>query len=176
MLTASDTAYIRLNSSPYMKRVGLWPLAVGVAVGWIFVVLWAIVAIMSFAYNTYWAIVIAGSTCTFAALLGYTTHILIHDACKEYIFEFTDSEAVMYLTDRLKHKQSTQMILLSDVKYAEYYPYLDSTSIILDAGYTQMEIPLWPLGKRSQDVIDFLSGRGITIVNTQSDDKIPLIG
>ncbi len=35
------------------------------------------------------------------------------------------------------------------------------------------KFPLWPLGEHAQDVIDYLSGRGIRIVNVQSDDRIP---
>jgi hypothetical protein len=36
-----------------------------------------------------------------------------------------------------------------------------------------MEVPLWPLGEQVKDVIDFLDGRGLRIVNVQSDDAIP---
>ena len=101
------------------------------------------------------------------------SYTLIHDAFQEYIFELTDTEAVLLVNDKLKHKKSTFMILLNDVRYAEYYPYSDSSCIILHAPYYEMEVPLWPLGAHGQDVLDFLTGRGIRVVNVQSDERIP---
>ncbi len=65
------------------------------------------------------------------------------------------------------------MVLIDDVKYAEYYPYCDSSSMILHTSYAQMEVPLWPLGSRGTDVLDYLIGRGVRVVNVQSDDPIP---
>jgi hypothetical protein len=65
------------------------------------------------------------------------------------------------------------MVLLDDVSYVEYYPYSDSACIIMHACHYEMEVPLWPLGEHGQDVIDFLAGRGIRIVNVQTDDKVP---
>ncbi len=65
------------------------------------------------------------------------------------------------------------MVLLDDVSYGEYYPYGDSACVILHAPYCQMEVPLWPFGERGRDVIDFLTGRGIRVVDVQSDEQIP---
>ncbi len=65
------------------------------------------------------------------------------------------------------------MLLIDDIKIGEYYPYSDSASIILYTSYTEMEIPLWPLNHNGQDVIDYLTGRGVKIVNVQFDDKLP---
>jgi hypothetical protein len=45
--------------------------------------------------------------------------------------------------------------------------------IILHAPYVDMEVPLWPLSGQGADVVDFLNGRGVNVVNVQSDDKIP---
>lgn len=149
------------------------PMTISVSVGWIFVVLWSLVTIFAFAHNIYWATVLAGSTAAFGTFLAFMSGTLIHDAFIEYVFELTDSEAVLFITDKLMHSRTTKMVLLDDVKYAEYYPYRDSSCVILHAPYTEMEVPLWPLGVHGQDVLDFLGGRGIKVVNVQSDDRIP---
>jgi hypothetical protein len=105
--------------------------------------------------------------------MGYIAYRLLVDSKRQYVLELNASEAVLTVLDNLHRQKSTQMVLLDDVKYAEYYPYPDSASVILHAPYTMMEIPLWPLGQQSQDVMDFLAGRGIAIVNAQFDDRIP---
>jgi hypothetical protein len=110
----------------------------------------------------------------FAFFLGALTFGLIRDANRDYQLEVNETEVVLVVVDRLKHKQSTQMVLLDDIQYAEYYPYSDSASVILHAAYFEMEVPLWPLGGHAQDVIDFLAGRGVSIMNVQFDDKVPV--
>jgi hypothetical protein len=164
---------LRFASSPYINRVGLFPLIISISAGWVFVILWGAVSIYAFTYNNYWSVVLGASTLAFASFLGYMSYSLVRDAFQEYVFELTESEAVLYVHDKMRHKKSTFMILLDDVRYAEYYPYSDSSSIILHAPYYEMEVPLWPLGRHGQDVVDFLSGRGINVVNVQSDDRIP---
>lgn len=173
MLTAAGPVLLRFTSSPYIKRVGLIPLIIALAAGWVFVLLWTAVSIYAFTYNNYWSLVLAASTVAFASFLGYMTYGLVRDAYQEYVFEITDTEAVLFVHDKMRHRHSTYMILLDDVRYAEYYPYSDSSSIILHAPYYEMEVPLWPLGRHGQDVVDYLSGRGIRVVNVQSDDRIP---
>jgi hypothetical protein len=79
----------------------------------------------------------------------------------------------LVVTDRKAKKKGTQMLLLADVIYAEYYPYNDSASIIFHTNYARMEVPLWPMGERAQDVVDFLDGRGVRVINVQSDDSMP---
>ncbi len=66
------------------------------------------------------------------------------------------------------------MVLLDDVKFAEYYPYCDDSSVIFHAPYTDMEVPLWPMGLHAQDILDFLKGRGVHVINVQSDEKFPI--
>jgi hypothetical protein len=64
-------------------------------------------------------------------------------------------------------------VLLADIIYAEYYPYLDSASIIFHTSNSDFEMPLWPMGKHAQDAIDFLTGTGVKVVDVQSDEVIP---
>jgi hypothetical protein len=87
--------------------------------------------------------------------------------------ELTDSEANLIVIDRLRKKRGVQMVLLDDITYAEYYPYRDSASIIFHTPYTDMDVPLWPMANQGRDVVDYLDGRGVKIINVQSDDPIP---
>lgn len=164
---------LKFNSRPFSRRAGLMPMAIAIVVGWIFVALWLAVAVYAASHNAYWSTTLIASTLAFAAFLGYMSFTLIHDACKEYIFELTESEAVLFVVDKLLKKEHTDIVLLDDIKYAEYYPYTDSACVILHAPYKEMEVPLWPLGEHGADVIDYLGGRGIKVVNVQSDDPIP---
>jgi hypothetical protein len=173
VITTTNPVKMRLVSNPYMRRVGLAPLIVAISFGWLFVILWGAVSAYAFSYNNYWATVLGGSTTAFAALLAYMSFTLVRDGLREYVLELTESEAVLQVYDRWHKKRSTFMILLDDVAYAEYYPYSDSSCLILHAPYYQMEVPLWPLGEHGQDVIDYLAGRGISVVNVQNDDPIP---
>jgi len=92
---------------------------------------------------------------------------------REYVLELTESEVVLVIIDRYAKKKTTQMLLLDDVIYAEYYPYPDSSTIIYHTEYALMEVPLWPMGDRGQDVVDFTEGRGVRVINVQSDESIP---
>lgn len=162
-----------LISGPYWNRIGLVPMIVILAFGWIFVALWLVVAAYVFPFNPLWTVILSLSTVLFAIYLGFVSYKMVSEAFREYRFELSDSEAVLSVTDRLNKRKSTQMVLLDDVKYAEYYPFQDSASIILHSPYCDMEVPLWPLGTHGQDVVDFLDGRGVKVVNVQSDDEIP---
>lgn len=164
---------MKFHSGSYWQRVGLMPMVVSLVFGWLFVGAWLGICAWLFQYNALWSVTIAASTVVFAAYLGLMTYKIISESYREYVLELTDDEAVLSVVDRLRKRKSTQMVLLDDVKYAEYYPYRDSASVILHAPYADMEVPLWPMGSRSQDVIDYLDGRGITVINVQSDDKIP---
>ncbi len=173
MVSSLDSVHLKLVSGPYWRRVGLWPMALIVGVAWFFVISWLFVAFYVFQYNIFWSLTLTGSTLAFAAFLGFLTSKMVSDSFRDFVLEITDTEAVLSVVDRLRKKRSVQMVLLNDVKYAEYYPYQDSASIILHADYTQMEVPLWPMGTTGRDVVDFLSGLGVRIVNVQSDDKYP---
>ena len=173
MVTAQPQTAIKIVSKPYSARTALVPLMVGVGVGWVFMLLWFSTSIFAMTQNVYWGLTLLGSTFGFSLFLSFMTYSLVRDAHRSFVFELTDSEAVLLVFDRLSNRTSTQMVLLDDVKYVEYYPYRDSASMILHTPYAQMEVPLWPMGEQLKDVIDFLDGRGLNIVNVQFDDVIP---
>jgi len=173
MATQIAQVGLKLVSNRKELRAALFPLAVGIGMGWVCVLLWLGVAYMAYQHSLLWGFLLLLSLSTFALLLGFLTYSTISDACRDYEFEIRDNEAFLMIRDRLRHRSITQMVLLSDVKYAEYYPYQDSASIILHSPYVRMEVPLWPMGSSGQDVVDFLIGRGIRVVNVQSDDLIP---
>lgn len=173
MIASTQQVRIKLVSGSYWKRVGLIPMGISLTFGWIFAGGWLGICTWLFKYNPIWSATIGASTILFSIYLGIMTYKIISDGYKDYVLELTDDEAVLWEYDRLRKRSATQMVLLDDVKYAEYYPYTDSSCIIFHAPYTDMEVPLWPMGQRGQDVIDFLDGRGVAVVNVQTDDKIP---
>ena len=164
---------ITLISRPYAKRAGLWPMVAMLALSWIFVALWVSVAVFVFPYSPFYSVLIGASTIAFSCLLFIMSRKIYIDSFRNFALEITDTEAVLSVEDSLNHKHSQQMVLLDDVKFAEYYPFTDSASVILHAPYTDMEVPLWPMENQGHDLIDFLEGRGVNVVNVQTDDKIP---
>ncbi len=173
MVSSTQKVKLRFKSGPYCRRPGLYPMAVILALSWVFSFMWLFVALWVFQYNPFWSVTLMASSLAFGSFLGYLTYTMIDDACREYQLELTDDEAVLSVVDRLHKKRSVQMVLLNDVSYAEYYPFQDSASIIFHAPYAEMEVPLWPLGSAAADVVDFLHGRGVNVVNVQSDESIP---
>lgn len=169
----TGNGYMRLRSNPHGCRRGLTPMIIGIAIGWIFAFIWGAVTCLTLQYNLIWAGLVGFSTLAFIFVLYLLTLGLVQDAYRDYLLELNQTEAVLVVTDKLKKRKATQMVLLDDVEYAEYYPYSDSACLILHAKYCDMEVPLWPLGTRAQDVLDFLGGRGVRVVNVQFDDKIP---
>jgi hypothetical protein len=166
---------IRLESDPGVKRVGSGVMWVAIVIGLMFMALWLTVAVFTFEYNAYWSVVIAGAALAFTCFLCLMAKTLIRDGSRRYFLELTDTEAVLNVFEGkgAKRKRATQMVLLDDIQYAEYYPYRDSSAVILHTTYAHMEVPLWPMGSHAQDVLDFLEGRGVPVVNVQSDDPIP---
>ncbi len=162
---------MKLKSIPYSRRIGLIPMVTALALGWIFMGLWLATAIWLARYNFWWALTLAGSTLAFSGYLGLVTYNLIADSYRQYELDINDTEAVLAVTDRLRKKRSIQMVLLKDVEYAEYFPSPDSAVITLHAPYTHMEVPLWPLESAGADFVDYLEGRGVKVVNLQSDEK-----
>ena len=169
----TDRCGITLTSQPHKRRAGLFPLCTAICLGWAFVAMWLTVAVVALWEWPAWGVLIGLSSVTFGALLTLYGIGLIRDSRREYLLELTDSEVVLVVTDRKAKKKGMQMLLLADVTYAEYYPYNDSASIIFHTNYSQMEVPLWPMGDRAQDVVDFLDGRGVRVINVQSDDCLP---
>jgi hypothetical protein len=164
---------IVLKSRPYARRAGLYPMIFALGVSWVFTVAWFSLSFWLINKLAVLALAIAFATTAFAVFLAYMSYRLVVDSYRHYVFEVTDSEAVLKIDDRWRHKQTTKMVLLADVTYAEYYPFLDSAAIIFHAPYIDLEVPLWPLERQGEDIIDFLRGCGVKVVNVQSDDKIP---
>lgn len=164
---------ITLVSDPGIKRVGTGPLWAAIGVGLAFSMLWLIVAAGVLPHNFFWSIIMASAACAFSTLLIYTGYSIIRDQKRRFTLELTDCEAVLTVVDGMHNRKATQMVLVDDIVYAEYYPYRDSATIILHTHYARMEVPLWPMGEKSQDALDFLAGRGVNIVNVQSDDPVP---
>lgn len=167
------TSKITLISRPYAKRAGLWPMVAMLSLSWVFVAIWGTLALWVFPYCSFYSIIIGASTLAFSCLLFMMSRKIYFDSFRNFELEITDTEAVLSVEDSLHHKRSQQMVLLDDVKFAEYYPFTDSASVILHAPYVDMEVPLWPLENQGHDLIDFLEGRGVNVVNVQTDDKIP---
>lgn len=164
---------ITLISRPYNKRAGLWPMVAILTLSWVFVALWTGMSFWLFPYSPFYSVIIGASTAAFCVILYIMSRKIYMDSFRNFELEVTDSEAVLSVEDSLNHKRSQQIVLLDDVKFAEYYPYTDSASVILHAPYADMEVPLWPLENQGHDLIDFLEGRGVNVVNVQTDDKIP---
>jgi hypothetical protein len=141
--------------------------------GWAFSLAWLMVAIMTMSQNLLYSLLLIFTTVSFSVLLGLLTYGLLRDNYRDYVLQLTDSEAILVVIDRLRNRSATQMVLLDDVSYAEYYPYQDSASIIFHTAYTDMEVPLWPMTNQGRDIVDYLDGRGVKIINVQSDDPIP---
>jgi hypothetical protein len=177
LVTTVDFVRLRLVSKPYKNRAGLWPMVVALTVGFGFSFVWFAVAFWMLtqpgAEFVTWGVLIILSTLFYCLYLGIASFKIYADSKRQYCLELTETEAVLSVIDKLRKRKSTQMVLLADVKYAEYYPYADSACIILHAPYADMEIPLWPLGAQSQDALDFMEGRGLHIINVQSDERIP---
>jgi hypothetical protein len=173
MATLIEPVKMCFTFGPNCCRTG--PLVVGLAVSWLFCVVWMVVSLWTFQFNAYWSLLIFASTVLFGVILAAMTQGVLIDAQSVFCFELSSDEAVLITIDKLRSRQSTQMVLLKDVKYAEYYPFTDSACVILHTSYAQMEIPLWTMGQKADDVIAFLEGCGINVVNVQSDDQIPTV-
>jgi hypothetical protein len=142
--------------------------------GWIFVGLWSALALFCLSHNVYWALILCASTTAFACFLLWMTATTLVESFTNYTFEMTPSEVVLTSYNRLRKRTKILMMLLDDITFAEYYPYRDSSSLILHAAHCDMEVPLWPMGARSQDILDYLQGRGVKIINVQSDECFPV--
>ena len=173
MPAITNKCAITLTSLPHKRRIGLWPLCTAIGMGWAFTIMWLVISFCAFHDWPAWGVLIGLSSVTFGCLLTLFGIGLLRDSRREYVLELTDTEIVLVVIDRHAKKKGVQMILIEDVSYAEYYPYPDSSSIIFHTEKLQMEVPLWPMGDRGQDVVDFLDGRGVRVINVQFDDAMP---
>jgi hypothetical protein len=175
MVQIAETGGLTIASGSCKTRPGLYPILLALLIGFAFSAVWLTVSsfliIDGRTTNVVWGILTGACTVLYCCYMAYIAYRLIGDSQREYVLELTHCEAVLTVMDKLRRKKSTHMVLLDDVKYAEFYPYPDSASVILYAPYTVMEIPLWPLGVQAQDVVDFLWGRGIPVVNAQFDGR-----
>ncbi|MBX9694531.1 MAG: hypothetical protein K2Z81_19245 [Cyanobacteria bacterium] len=167
-------SFIKLESEPSKARVGSGVMWAAIVVGLCFMCLWLIVAAWVVQYNLIWALVLGGSALAFSFFLCFMGYTLIRDSRRKYSIELTECEAVLNVYDGLAKKKCTQMVLLNDVSFAEYYPYCDTACVILHTPYAHMEIPLWPFARSGSDVMDYLAGRDVKIINVQSDEPIPV--
>ncbi len=173
MITSGHKTSIRLVSGSCWQRIGLRPLIFYLLLAGLVTVLWYGLSLWLVPYNPIWALATGSLATLFTLYLGWVICRLVRDAYKDYTLELNGTEIVLKSFDRLKKQTTVEMVLLDDVTYAEYYPYQDSGCIILHAPYVNLEVPLWPMGTRGQDVVDFLKGSGVTVVNVLSDEKIP---
>ncbi len=173
MQHTQDKVELTLTSRPPLRRHGLVPLFIALSVGIVLSLMWFTVAIFVFFHHHIIGFILAITAlgyASYALLIGYR---MISDMNQHFKLELTPSEIILTTFNVKKQKKYFKMLLLDDIKLGEYYPYSDSACIILYTGYAEMEIPLWSLPLNGQDVVDYLLGRGIKIVNVQFDDKIP---
>lgn len=177
MVVTVDSVRLRLVSKPYKNRAGLIPMVFALSIGFFFSCLWFGVAAWMMVQNGHefftWGLMIVLSTLAYCLYLGVAGYKIYADSRRQYVLELTPTEAILATVDHLRKKKSTQMVLLADVKYIEHYPYPDCASMIFHTPYADMEVPLWPFGTQGQDALDFLEGRGVHVINVQSDEKIP---
>lgn len=164
---------IKLVSNREACYRSIKPMLFGIVLGWVMVAAGIYASYLAIEHNQYFALTIGLPALVFAGFLSFITYTLIRQSSCEYSLEITEHDAVFSKIDHLKKKTITKFVLLADIKYVEYYPYLDSATIIFHTPYGNTEVALWPMGEHAQDVIDFLSGLGIKIVDVQSDDPIP---
>jgi hypothetical protein len=165
--------HIKLVSNRDSCYRSMVPMMWGIGLGWIMVGAGVLAGSLAFAHNQYYSLGLVVPAFIFALYLIFNTYNLIRQSTCEYIIEITDHDAAFSKIDHWQKKKTNQSILLADIKYAEYYPYLDSASIIFHTSYSDIEMPLWPMGNHARDAVDFLAGTGVKVIDVQSDEAIP---
>jgi hypothetical protein len=156
--------------SYYRKKI---PVFWGIALGYLMVATAIIAGFLAYAHNYYFALSLFFIGLAFACCLGFLIYNLMREMFCDYILEINNQDAIFSKIDNWQNKRTDQLLLLTDIKYVEYYPYQDSASIIFHTSYIDMDVPLWPMGSHAQDILDFLEGAGIKVINVQSDESIP---
>lgn len=169
----ADSCSITLVSNPGRRRAGLVPLSAALALGWAFSIAWLTVAVFAMAENLAWSVLIILTTIAFTFFLTLMSVSLVRDSYREYRVEISASEIVLTVIDKYAKRTTTQMILFSDVSYVEFYPYPDSACLIFHTPYLQLDVPLWPFGARGRDIVDYLNGLGVKVMDVQFDDQVP---
>lgn len=157
---------LKFSSGRYKMRSGYMPLSVGLGLAYCFVVLWLIVSINMIPLNPPFGILIMCSTITFCFLVTAMSLSIVKDMQRSYSLEVNETEVVLDITER-SGKSKPLMILLDDVIYAEYY---SSSCVIFHTSYRDFEVPIWPLGARGVDFVDYLIGRGVQVINVEQDE------
>ncbi len=169
----SGPKHIKLVSNKKACYRSLAPMIFGILLGWTMVGTGIYASYLAIGHSKFLALTIGLPTAVFSGFLILITYTLVRQSSCQYVLEITDHDAAFSKIDPLKKKTVTKVVLLSDIKYVEYYPYLDSATIIFHTPYQDTEVALWPMGEHARDAIDFLSGLGVKIVDVQSDDPIP---
>ena len=167
------TKKIKLVSNRRSCYRSMTPSLCGIVFGYLMVGVSIVAGFFAYAHNYYFALSLFFTGIGFACFLGILTYNLIREANCDYILEITGQDAIFSKIDNWQKKRTDQLLLLTDIKYVEYYPYQDSASIIFHTPYIEMDVPLSPMGNHTQDVLDFLEGAGVKVVNVQSDESIP---
>lgn len=170
------------------------PLVVGLALALVQIAVTLALSFLLFAQNAIFALLLSASALAFLFIVLTVAWRMLSNGQRLYNFEITPTELILEIlslppesSDQAKKKQQKQgqnkrsqrrkigrvMVYLPDVRYCEYYPYPDSASMIFHTAYSHLEVPLWPLGERRNDLVDYLIGLGIEVVNVQFDDEIP---
>lgn len=169
------------------------PLVVGLALALVQIAVTLTLSLLLFAQNAIFALLLSASALAFLFIVLTVAMRMLSNGQRLYNFEVTPTELILEILslppepserqskkqDKRKKKRSERrkigrvMVFLPDVRYCEYYPYPDSASMIFHTAYSHLEVPLWPLGERRNDLVDYLIGLGIEVVNVQFDDEIP---
>ena len=173
MAIVANPTKLYLCSKPFKQRSGKLTMTIFLGVSWAFAFVWLAASVWLMTYNILWGLTICVSTTLFCFYLYLMSKGLIEDARLDYVLELTDSEIIYTVLDRKRAKHCTKMVLIDDISFVEYYPFKDSALAIFHAPYIDLEVPLAPMGDCAQDVIDFLTGKGVPIFNTLCDDKFP---
>ena len=173
MAIVANPTKLYLCSKPFRQRSGKLTMTIFLGASWFFACVWLCASVWLMTYNLLWGLTIAASTSLFGFYLYLMSKSMIADAGLDYVLELTDSEIIYTVLDRKHKKHSTKMVLIDDISFVEYYPFKDSALAIFHAPYIDLEVPLSPMGDCAQDVIDFLTGKGVPIFNTLCDDKFP---
>lgn len=169
------------------------PLVVGLALALVQIAVTLTLSLLLFSQNAIFALLLSASALAFLFIVLTVAMRMLSNGQRLYNFEVTPTELILEILslppepserqskkqDKGKKKRSERrkigrvMVFLPDVRYCEYYPYPDSASMIFHTAYSHLEVPLWPLGERRNDLVDYLIGLGIEVVNVQFDDEIP---
>lgn len=142
MPLAATNERIILHSQPFNRRSGLAVMLAGLAISGFFAVVWFFFGLLLCFMRVWLGLIFLASSLAFATVLTLFSRGLLRSSLCVYELEITVDELVFTVEDKFAGKKGLLMILLSDVKYGEYYPSPDCASIIFHTNYSQQEVPL----------------------------------